>query len=813
MTFANSRSEDYDEGVDRGSDVSIGPPSKTIGQENHMQHLAPGKPRSLLGKAPSFQAPSVLKASDHISGEESAGLLNNFINVPHGTSKAASSSSSGTPKRVSRLKRISNPSEPIYRGINAAPKGTQRRMNSRTVDIFGFDEANSQPLVNKRPVNRAPSVDPGSMNWQTQDTLGQKKRKLNAPSMSRPVADPGVTTSQAASTSQKPSSGKGEAPKVPKRGRGRPPKSRPKDDDPVEDVVPNILSGPESAIPNLLPDDQTRSIANSDKVVSSTATGGKTADNPQPPDVDSIRASKPQEISSTPRRRGRPPRPRPSHGEPVDSTVHNEVHHRPSSKKKGRPRKSITKDNHPIVGADSEGQSNHTGKEHSSGLVENAPPQKNTPSTAGEDQPNSHHVADEDGGSNLSSSVQDAQESNLPLPVSADNILNENPPQALQTEEATVPSQSDIDDPNDHQATQPPPSEMPVDQVEPSTNDARNSTEQNQADGPADEPSSRESDQEAQPVPGPVFKPSLSRAFNVAVDIDQTRQRHAVSSPKSKRAREVLQACNDVRTCIAEMKDADQGDISVLSAELHRLLSQVAEKSRGLVLEPGWSQVEARVHAIFMHILPKLALLLRYLLQHFGHNVEECTYKQLRTIHILVDAIVYLGSKVKSIKPEFEFEFAVVRVVKQVVVKGVESVLKDVQTQIRKIEDARQAAERAVRQREERRLREQEEMSSIRNMNILEEWKAEWDRLHAERWIAELNGRSFLSSGSKQNHLRLVSLELDVVELDGNGDPIERVEVFRQRTTRPPGQSGHVQQWAIQDHVYALAKGLQQFSG
>lgn len=723
-------------------------------------------------------------------GDEPAALINNFIVVDDGP-RTLPSTANGIPgnlkqRKPSKLKRLSQKGEPLYRGI-APSSGVQRRLVSNPKDVFEVDVSPDHFIAPKR-TERAISVDPSSMTWQVRDTThnAEMRRRRLSPQVeielssamnttalqSKVVQDRGVDRLRApsdpvaSSSVQQKAQGSG-------RKRGRPRKARSADSD---GLVPT----------------------HSENLPSGKKRG-------RPPKVKPKEAGSPEaataQIISIGKKRGRPSKAGPeAAGSP-------EI----------RPQKALK------ITATQKGSTGDTAEE--------APIASETTSLP-------KGSADD-----LSSRLAKNHDTDAAVRVnSVDLVQNTGEPQSPLFEGSGTPShepsRDDIHpDSNEHQrehrsdtdVPQPPGTQEHTTGNQPSEDSAGRTQPRQVRTGDSrtgirtrpiatSEHSSSESDGDEHNEVGISVSASegLQKALRLAKTMGMKREgkrrvRFDLPTVRSAAVQKLLQVHKQTRDFISKLVAAEEAVTSETDLELRTLVKSVSTKSRDIVRDSEWDNKKT-VRDLHVHALPKLTILLQVLLEFYS---AELSVGQLKVSLTLMRTIVDLGEKVEKAKSEFTLPFPF-KEIRRGIVSNVRQALKEFEDRITEFESRRKAQIRKAKHEDHLRQREEEEMQTQLKEKEVQAWRARWSSLHCDRLIAEFQKTRLLPAATLR-HLEtppLTSFIAPDPELDGNGDPMERVEVFGRRHTLPPGHKGthNAPQWT-QDESYALVKGLREFSG
>lgn len=309
---------------------------------------------------------------------------------------------------------------------------------------------------------------------------------------------------------------------------------------------------------------------------------------------------------------------------------------------------------------------------------------------------------------------------------------------------------------------------------------------------------------------------NLQAAFCAVNKIGWQREKgkeilRALPSVKTQGAREFLKFCTDTITFLGVGAETETDQTPNLSKDLKKMAIDIGLKAEGLsVLERGV------VQDILVHILPKLIRLLYRVLElyHF-EEVNDLSTEEIQTSMKIMRAIIHLGNKAVSVKTN-----SIKGPPVKLLGRRIKSNITDVYTKFRSRLLAVKRQQEMEESRAEQFERTQQEAEDLREMQRIQstwnEWRKHWNALHSERMAVEFRGRSIIPS-KKIKHLSTAPLEnqsTPSIELDANGEPIERIQIFGTRNSQPPHQKElhPYQPWAP-ELSYVLLKGLRQYAG
>ncbi|KAF1350042.1 hypothetical protein BDV97DRAFT_353081 [Delphinella strobiligena] len=727
-------------------------------------------------------------------GDEPAALINSFIVVDHGPKTLPSTANSirGNLKqrKASKLKRLSQKGEPLYRGI-APSSGVQRRLVSNPKDVFEVDVSPDHFIAPKR-TERAISIDPSSMAWQVRDTTHntEVRRQRLSPQVEIELSSATNTTALQSRLVQDRDVDRVRAPSSPVfsssvkqkalgsgRKRGRPRKARSADSD---DLVPtaseNLPSGKKRGRPPKARPEEAGS-----------------------PEV------APAQIISTGKKRGRPPKAGP------EAAGSSEI----------RPQKALK------MTATQKGSTSDTAEESPIASATTSLPE------ASADNPSSWLAKNHDTNPAIRVNPvdlnQNTGESHSPLFEGSGSPSREHPREPPKDDIHPEPNEHQREHRSDTGVSQLPGTQehAPGNQAledsasgtqprEVRTGDSRTGI-RTRSLAPSERSPFESDGNEHDEVEFPVSaSKDLRTALRYAKKMGWKREgKHLIRldlpTVKSAAVQKLLLVHERTRDFIAKLVAAEEAVTSETDLELRTLVKSVSTKARDIIRDPEWDN-RRTVRDLYVHVLPKLTILLHALIKFYS---AELSWGKLKVSQTLMLAIVDLGLKVKEAKSEFTLSFPV-KDIRRGIVSNVQQVLKEFEDRIAELESRRKAQIRKAKHEDYLRQRETEEMQTQLREEAVQAWKARWSSLHCDRLIAELQ-KAHLLPAATLRHLAtppLTQFGAPDLELDGNGEPIERVELFGRRQTLPPGRNGahNAPKWT-QDESYTLVKGLREFSG
>ncbi|KAI6850129.1 hypothetical protein KC332_g179 [Hortaea werneckii] len=213
-------------------------------------------------------------------------------------------------------------------------------------------------------------------------------------------------------------------------------------------------------------------------------------------------------------------------------------------------------------------------------------------------------------------------------------------------------------------------------------------------------------------------------------------------------------------------------------------LAQIDEQTSALYkITEDFDPTDGNVSAakdIYFHLLPKLTELLRAIVKHYEEldTVEatrnDLTLGHLKSIVAFVQMVLDLGDGAKKYNPRPPTNLALVKPVEN----GILAPLKTMNAALKKVVRSKELEQQSHEDgRHQAKLRAEE----LEREAKVERWQAKiskarlkWELLHNERLWAE----GFVGSARKHRHLAPPE---PMLELDHNGVPFDRVEVFKNR--------------------------------
>ncbi|KAF2159246.1 hypothetical protein M409DRAFT_60953 [Zasmidium cellare ATCC 36951] len=312
---------------------------------------------------------------------------------------------------------------------------------------------------------------------------------------------------------------------------------------------------------------------------------------------------------------------------------------------------------------------------------------------------------------------------------------------------------------------------------------------------------------------GRKFKEIYTNLKNVGVSHRNGTSHRANVDRNDDDVKAILRLCKKARTSLTRLQD-DRENSETLP-DPPREFSQITHRIQGLCGEndefPTDFKDQDKATEIYLYVIPALVKLLKETIEAYetidgrGARGASITIDHLQTVIRLVALILQLGaSAMEYARPDSEL--SVVKPVKHDILKPLKEVrdgliryiLTKEQDEINTRHRAREDAEIARQLREE----EEEQARRKRENHI----KSLWRTLHDER----LDVTGFVDK-AKAKHLRM---PYATVELDQNGEPFERLEVFRHRIGPHPVhvELARQREWTV-EQVQALLEGLRRYAG
>lgn len=340
-------------------------------------------------------------------------------------------------------------------------------------------------------------------------------------------------------------------------------------------------------------------------------------------------------------------------------------------------------------------------------------------------------------------------------------------------------------------------------------------------DGINDNNSSDSSDDDFKLPQFPKHGKNLLRtAFAAAVEVERMRRDDedfpAIRTDEAKR---LLQSCRETKVllviCEANRLATDQQrEDSGNELKIKKAIKDLCQQTADVMGQPDWDNKKT-VRDLYAHVFPKLTLLLRRLLRFYVSESTPLSYEQLRTARKLTKTITQAGYKVQRGTAKKLITTKGVKGPLKTTLPNLRQVLEEFEEQIESFE-----AEHGAVRREERaglaRIKEEQDEERQKQEAKERAWVLHWDRLHSDRLAAELRGKRFLGP-QKTRHLRVIPLEKSHQrdnEVDANGEPIERMQMFGQRGSQAPDPrlAADFQPFAVEP-LYTLLKGLEMYAG
>ncbi|GAB7355333.1 hypothetical protein MBLNU459_g5863t1 [Dothideomycetes sp. NU459] len=317
----------------------------------------------------------------------------------------------------------------------------------------------------------------------------------------------------------------------------------------------------------------------------------------------------------------------------------------------------------------------------------------------------------------------------------------------------------------------------------------------------------------------------LRGAFKAANAIaTMCRENESFPPLRTTDAKELLQSCREMSGFLAIRSTARLvGEAEQIGTQhdgndtkLTHMIKNICRQSIEMVgSNKDWDNRKT-VRDVFAYVLPKLTLLVRSLMKNYASEGSDLTYDQLKAVRRLIKTIVGMGRKVQGGEARKKaFSVAIKRPVRSIV-GSLDRAQGDFELRIAKIEENCAAVKRAERAQLAHARQEEDERRKTRQAGE-RAWLHGWARLHSDRYAAELRGKHALRP-EKDRHLRVVPLTRhgpQSPEVDANGQPIERMQMFGRREGQAPPDhdTDNTFQPFELEPLYALRKGLEAYAG
>ena len=220
---------------------------------------------------------------------------------------------------------------------------------------------------------------------------------------------------------------------------------------------------------------------------------------------------------------------------------------------------------------------------------------------------------------------------------------------------------------------------------------------------------------------------------------------------------------------------------------------------------------ETKSTNIYSHLFPKLVRLVKasilcYEAMDADTSDEQITISHIRIVNGLIEIILDLEKSARKYKRP-PTEYHVVQPVKEMI-----PLLRQIRHAFTRQIYNHELAQQTARREEQHRLgllaREEEETRRAQQESRARKLRDKWQKLHYERMLAE----GGLMPNAKRIHLQLP--DQYHIEIDGNGIPFEREEVFGPRVGPPPDlvEAASFRQWSLVE-LSALRDGLKDYMG
>ena len=322
-----------------------------------------------------------------------------------------------------------------------------------------------------------------------------------------------------------------------------------------------------------------------------------------------------------------------------------------------------------------------------------------------------------------------------------------------------------------------------------------------------------ESEENAEPPSTRRLYGQWSTLEKVCEAVEKIGVNHVKGSPQAKRSfklrsAEVITIINSCNSLIEKLKDGREGaaNLAVIDEQIGSLYTSSADH------HPYFDNGNV-IQDIYTHLFPKLVEVLRCLVKHYeemdaGHEAGDgLTLGHLRNVKELVEMILDLGDKGLPKYTQPRSDLAIVGPVKNKILAPLKKMKAALSTVYWRREEEARYRQEQQREAEAQELEAQRERRNEKRRLEIKNIRDKWRQLHNERIFAE----GFIDSAKQHRHLAPPE---PVPEVDQNGLPFERLEVFKHRI----GPS-HAAVEAARDRVWdlyqlaALEEGLKQYKG
>ncbi|KAJ9627015.1 hypothetical protein H2203_003475 [Taxawa tesnikishii (nom. ined.)] len=290
---------------------------------------------------------------------------------------------------------------------------------------------------------------------------------------------------------------------------------------------------------------------------------------------------------------------------------------------------------------------------------------------------------------------------------------------------------------------------------------------------------------------------ALAGVYHVGLArVNQKEYRHRIKITAPV-IRELADACKEMNDHIDILQDAGRPDEQTgeLEPELKQRLLDLFNHA-GVVLDDAADNDADLIEQVYAHAIPELTRVLKSLLVYFESCDSFSVSTKLSRLHLrtamkLIRTITDLEEQVRTFKERHKIELEPKNLIRPVH-NEIYLNLKDVHSAFAQLVSAEQKKRPARRQ-----------------------------QLVAPRYsVSRTKKRKENASNAEPDATHLNTIPLDhperqgTLELDANGQPFERVEVFAQRNSLAPGfrPKHEAEEWPL-EHSRALGEGLARFAG
>lgn len=324
---------------------------------------------------------------------------------------------------------------------------------------------------------------------------------------------------------------------------------------------------------------------------------------------------------------------------------------------------------------------------------------------------------------------------------------------------------------------------------------------------------------------------ALAGVYHVGLArVNQKEYRHRIKITAPV-IRELADACKEMNDHIDILQDAGRPDEQTgeLEPELKQRLLDLFNHA-GVVLDDAADNDADLIEQVYAHAIPELTRVLKSLLVYFESCDSFSVSTKLSRLHLrtamkLIRTITDLEEQVRTFKERHKIELEPKNLIRPVH-NEIYLNLKDVHSAFAQLVSAEQKekarTEAAARRASLQRIQDEEEERERLERRARRHVRERWETLHACRRAQFLDGKTFFARTLEEKielrHLNTIPLDhperQGTLELDANGQPFERVEVFAQRNSLAPGfrPKHEAEEWPL-EHSRALGEGLARFAG